>query len=78
MAVFLTRAFDGLTPVETPAGVFADVPATASYAGAVEGIRAAGVTQGCSKQPGRNYCPEEPVRRDQIASFLTRALQASG
>lgn len=78
MAVFLTRAFDDLTPVETPAGVFADVPTTASYAGAVEGIRTAGVTQGCKKQPGRNYCPGDPVRRDQIASFLTRALQATG
>ena len=77
MAVFLTRAFDGLTPVDSPTGVFDDVPATASYAAAVEGVLTAGVTQGCSKTPGRNYCPNQPVRRDQIASFLTRALQTT-
>ena len=77
MALFLTSAFDGLTPVETPTGVFDDVPAEASYAAAVEGILAAGVTRGCAKTPGRNYCPDEPVRRDQLASFLAHALRIS-
>ena len=77
MALFLTRAFDGLAPVETPTGVFDDVPAELSYAAAVEGLLAAGVTQGCKKTPGRNYCPREPVRRDQLASSLTRSLQTS-
>ena len=74
MAVFLTRAFDGVDPVDTPTGVFADVPANASYTAAVEGVHEAGVTAGCSKTPGRNYCPRDQVRRDQIASFLIRAL----
>ena len=77
MAVFLTRAFDGLSPMGTPTGFFSDVPATASYAGAVEGIRTAGITRGCSRTPGRNFCPGEPVRRDQIASLLTRAIDTS-
>ncbi len=77
MALFLTRAFDGLTPVEAPTGVFDDVPADVSYAAAVEGMLAAGVTQGCQKTPVRNYCPNEPVRRDHLATFLARALQAS-
>ncbi|MCY4368250.1 MAG: fibronectin type III domain-containing protein [bacterium] len=75
MAVFLTRAFSGLTPVENPSGVFDDVASDASYASAVEGVLAARVTAGCGKTPGRNYCPGRPVRRDQIASFLVRALQ---
>lgn len=77
MALFLTRAFDGLAPVETAAGAFDDVPAELFYAAAVESIPAAGVTQGCNKTPGRNYCPEDLVRRDEIASFLTRAIRAS-
>lgn len=76
MALFLTRAFDGVAPVDTPTGVFEDVPPDASYAAAVEGLRAAGVTQGCGKTPGHYYCPSDHVRRDQIASFLTRALRA--
>ena len=76
-ALFLTCAFDGLAPVETPTGVFDDVPAELSYAAAVEGLLAAGVSQGRKKAPGRNYCPREPVRRDQLASFLTRSLQTS-
>ena len=77
MALFLTRAFDGLAPVETPTGVFDDVPADVSYAAAVEGILAAGITQGCQKTPVRNYCPNDPLRRDHLATFLARALQAS-
>ena len=77
MALFLTRAFDGLAPVEAPTGVFDDVPADASYAAAVEGILAAGVTQGCQRTPVHNYCPNEPLRRDHLATFLARALQAS-
>ena len=77
MALFLTRAFDGLAPVGAPTGVFDDVPADVSYAAAVEGILAAGVTQGCQETPVRNYCPSEPVRRDHLATFLARALQIS-
>ncbi|MYB43919.1 MAG: hypothetical protein F4X74_03120 [Acidimicrobiia bacterium] len=77
MAVLLTRAFNGIEAVETPAGVFDDVPASASYAGAVEGILAAGITHGCKTTPGRNYCPNQPVKRNQMASFITRALEAA-
>ena len=75
MAVFLTRAFSGITAVGSPAGVFNDIPADAEHAGEVEGILAAGVTRGCSADP-LQYCPDAPVPRDQMASFLGRALQA--
>ena len=76
MAVWMTRAFDSVNEV-SPQGVFDDVPADARYAGAVEGIRAAGITRGCSAEPP-SYCPDDPVRRDQMASFLGRALAAQG
>jgi len=77
MAVLLTRAFNGIEAVKTPAGVFDDVPASASYAGAVEGILAAGITHGCNTTPGHNYCPNQPVKRNQMASFITRAIEAA-
>ncbi|MEX2423831.1 MAG: S-layer homology domain-containing protein [Acidimicrobiia bacterium] len=76
MAVFLTRAFDSL-PEAQPAGVFGDVPNDAWYASAVEGIRTAGVTEGCSTEP-LNYCPGAAVARDAMASFLARTLGSTG
>ena len=40
---------------------------------AIEGIRAAGVTAGCATGPLR-YCPDKPVTRAQMASFLARVM----
>lgn len=74
MAVFMTRAFPHIDKVEDPVGVFADVPAENVHAGEVEGIHTAGVTRGCRRDPLR-YCPDQPVRRDEMASFLVRALR---
>jgi hypothetical protein len=73
MAVLLVRAFPSIVEVVEPEGVFADVPAGAMHAGAVEGVLAAGVTRGCSADP-LLYCPDNAVSRDQMASFLARAL----
>jgi hypothetical protein len=72
MAVFLVRAFpSGTTP---PAqGIFVDVPASDWYAAEAEQIYADGITLGCSINP-LNYCPLDPVERDEMASFLARAL----
>lgn len=72
MAVWMSRAFDFINEV-TPQGVFTDVSADEWYAGAVEGLLAAEVTRGCSADPPA-YCPHDPVRRDQMASFIARAL----
>ena len=74
MAVWMSRSFDSVREV-IPQGIFEDVPADAQYAAAVEGIRAAGITRGCASAPP-SYCPDDPVRRDQMASFLGRALAA--
>lgn len=73
MAVFLTRAFSTLAPKADPAGTFADVPASVWYAGAVEGLLEAGITKGCKANP-ISYCPSASVRRDEMASFLSRSL----
>lgn len=40
---------------------------------AIHTIYEAGITVGCSQSPLR-YCPEEPVTRAQMATFLVRAL----
>ena len=72
MAVFLIRAFDDPGSLGTPAGLFADVPIDAWYAAHTEVIYALGITLGCSTDP-LSYCPLNPVRRDEMASFIARA-----
>ena len=74
MAVLLTRALSHILLVANPSGVFEDVPANAPHAAEVESVFEAVVTRGCSADP-RLYCPDEPVTRAQMASFLARALQ---
>ncbi len=71
MAVFLNRAFQLGFPA--PGAVFGDVPVDQWYAQAVEAIRLAGITTGCSASPVL-YCPIDPVKRDQMATFVARAL----
>ena len=57
-----------------PGAMFGDVPADQWYAQAVEAIRLAGITTGCSADARVCYCPIDPVKRDQMASFVARAL----
>ena len=71
MAEWLTRMFDHITPATTPQGLFGDVNAVEWSI--VEGLYEAGVTKGCSTTP-LLYCPDEPVTRAQMASFIIRAL----
>jgi len=40
----------------------------------INAIAAAGVTKGCNPPENTNYCPYQYVKRDQMASFLGRAL----
>ena len=70
MASFLARALD-LTPVG--AGPFVDIGGNI-HAGAINAIAAAGITLGCAAD---RYCPSDPVRRDQMASFVARAFALS-
>jgi peptidoglycan LD-endopeptidase LytH len=71
MASFLQRAL-GLPP--GPTDGFRDVSPSSPHAAAIGSLRAAGITLGCTAD-GRSYCPNETVRRDQMASFLQRALE---
>ena len=71
MAYWLTRSFAHITPVSTPEGKFGDVEQV--HWNAVEGLHQTSVTKGCSTTPLR-YCPDQPVTRAQMASFIIRAL----
>jgi peptidoglycan/xylan/chitin deacetylase (PgdA/CDA1 family) len=70
MASFLQRAL-GLPA--GPTDGYRDVGSSSPHAAAIGALGAAGITLGCSPD-GRSYCPNETVRRDQMASFLQRAL----
>jgi hypothetical protein len=72
MAVFLLRAKYGSGYVPPAAsGVFADVPVGYWAAAWIEQLAAEGVTGGCNTNP-LQYCPSNPVSRDQMAVFLVR------
>jgi len=71
MAVFLLKGRHGLCYTPPPCtGVFGDVPCPSQFANWIEALAAEGITGGCGSG---NYCPTNPVRRDQMAVFLLKA-----
>ena len=72
MASFLTRALQLAAPDES--ADFTDVDPGGVHSAAINALFAAGITKGCDTEPLR-YCPDKPVTRAQMASFLARALQ---
>ena len=70
MATFLKRAVD-LADAES-AG-FTDVDPAGIHGADIDAIYAAGITVGCDMSPLR-YCPDSPVTRAQMATFLARIL----
>lgn len=75
MAVFFVRALD-FEPVEDPYGRFHDVPPHVWYAPHVEAVAERQVTIGCNPR-GTNYCPRDPVTRQQMARFVAQAFRLS-
>ena len=69
MATFLERAFD--LEAADPAG-FADTAGNFHEAN-IDALAAARITVGCQSDPLR-YCPDQPVTRAEMATFLARAL----
>ncbi len=55
-----------------PGGTFVDDDGSV-HEPAIEALVAAGITEGCDQDL---YCPEDPVTRGQMASFLVRALDS--
>ena len=83
MAVFLLKASQvpGYTPPGCT-GVFSDVPCPATpdfpYSDWIEDLYGRGITGGCGSDPGPpptiQYCPDNPVLRQEMAVFLTKTF----
>lgn len=69
MAAFLTRAYN----LSDPGGNRFNDDDTSVHEGAIQAIAAAGISVGCNPPTNTKFCPDNPVRRDQMASFLGRA-----
>ena len=69
MASFLARALD--LPM-APAGRFTDV-GDSVHADDIARLAGAGIIKGCNPPVNDEFCPDEPVSRAQMASFLVRA-----
>ena len=67
MASFLARALALPTATED----YFDDDDGQTHEGDINKVAAAGITGGCGD---RRYCPTEPVSREQMASFISRAL----
>ena len=78
MAVFLLKTKYGLcyTPPPCIVQVFNDVPCSSGFAPWINELVAEGITGGCGD--GTNYCPTNPVLRQQMAVLLLRAFEGTG
>ncbi len=73
VAVWLVRAIDGPAPPAVGGRLFGDVEFDAWWRPYVERLAELQVTRGCATAPLR-FCPDMPVTREQMASFLVRAF----
>ncbi|HTR02758.1 MAG TPA: S-layer homology domain-containing protein [Thermoanaerobaculia bacterium] len=77
MAVFLLKSKYGAAyQPPAAAGVFADVPVSDPFAPWIENLYALGITGGCSTSP-LAYCPDQAVRRKQMAVFLLKTKEGA-
>ena len=71
MAVFLLKGKHGVCYAPPPCtGIFGDVSCPSPFANWIEALAAEGITGGCGNG---DFCPQNPVRRDQMAAFLLKA-----
>ena len=77
MAIFLLKAEHGLCYVPPPCTVqvFTDVPCSSGFAPWINQLVAEGVTGGCGN--GTAYCPNDPVKRQQMAVLLLRTFEGA-
>ena len=69
MAVFVLRTLDPtLNPPACTTPVFDDVPASSTFCRWIEELFRRGVVTGCG---GNNYCPAQPVTREQMGVFIS-------
>lgn len=71
MAIFIVRALGIYNPPTPASQRFPDVPPSHFAYAFIEEFARRGLTVGCG---GGNYCPNDPVTREQMAAFIVRAL----
>jgi glucose/arabinose dehydrogenase len=71
MAAFVMRALGVTNPASPAWQRFGDVASSNVFYGFIDQMALRGITVGCGNN---NYCPAEPVTRDQMAAFLVRAF----
>jgi hypothetical protein len=74
MAVFVLAAKEGagyVPPACAPPNIYGDVPETSPFCGYIEELSHRGVAGGCG---GGNFCPADPVTREQMAVLVLRTL----
>jgi parallel beta-helix repeat protein len=75
IAVFILKGKHGLCFIPPHcSGVFADVPCPSTFADWIEDLAGEGITGGCGEG---SFCPQTPVRRDQMAVFLLKGEHGS-
>ena len=72
MAAFLVRAFG--YSAGSGADLFIDDDGS-TFENDIDRLGKAGITNGCNPPTNDRYCPDDPVLRDQMGSFLSRALE---
>jgi hypothetical protein len=71
MAAFIIRALGEFNPPPPAQQRFLDVPPSNPFYAFIEQMAIRQITLGCG---GGNYCPGDPVLRDQMAAFIIRGL----
>jgi Chaperone of endosialidase/S-layer homology domain len=73
MTLAMAQALNIPQPPACVAGqeMFNDVPASNPFCPFIEELSRRGITGGCG---GGNYCPDDPVTRQQMAAFLVKAV----
>jgi hypothetical protein len=71
MAAFIIRALGDFNPPQPPSQRFLDVLPSNPFYAFIEQMAIRQITLGCG---GGNYCPGDPVLRDQMAAFIIRGL----
>lgn len=74
MAVFLLKALGVDNPTQPAVAPFDDVPVSQWYSSWVAELKRRQITGGCNPG-GTEYCPTNPVTREQLAIFLARAFR---
>lgn len=76
MASFLARALDLELSDSFDGWRFQDVSDEHAHRGSIYAIARAGITVGCGD--GTRFCPDKPLTRGEIATFLARAFLWGG